>query len=299
MPAAKTEIPVRALATVRGQFGDGPAGRRRTIPRAVAGEVERLTGARSRRCEIDRCENDALIAESAVRIRDRAHRHTEGAKNAEQAGSGIGRHAAREQPGIVGVEQGAQVIAATSQLIRKIVERFVHHDRASQQSAERSVVEFLPQRTGGGVGELQLRRVEVETQCPRRKVGAAHGAQRELASAEATTRDVIRCRHERTLHTRIARQVGATEILPVQRAVVLIRSEAEHREARRIAVGTGHQRHAWQRCCQGGEIACLTGRHVAVVDGALAAADVRRAIVTCGSRAIADDTHFVELLHRP
>src|SRR5205085_5511342 len=127
-------VPAGPVAAVRGQL----AGKRRCgrllIPAAIVGQVQRLSGGRRLRCKIEAAEDRSLLAQSAARESPCDSWNSELLKNPEQSRHGIGRDPRCLESDCIGIEKRAQIVSASSELIREVVKRRVLFDRASQQA---------------------------------------------------------------------------------------------------------------------------------------------------------------------
>ena len=237
---------VRAVAAVRGKFGgERLADWRLPVPVAVEGQIEGLATARARRREVHAAEQGTLIAEPIVRnAAGNGGRYVGELRNGEQPRHRVCRDAGRLQADGIGIDERLEIIGATSELVRHVVERLVHHDGTRHGAAERQIAVLLSERTRRAVRPLELGRIDVEAGAAANEVRSRSGLDVELPAAESTTAHIVRRGNERGSDGRIARNVGAAEVLAVERRRVLICGEAEHREAGRIAVGAGHGRDA-------------------------------------------------------
>jgi hypothetical protein len=83
----------------------------------------------------------------------------------------------------------------------------------------------------------------------------------------------------------------------VERRVVLVRRQAKHGEAGRVAVGVGDRRDAGDRRGHGVQVALLAGSHRVVLDRLLGAAEVGLRLVPVDARTRGDGARRVEQRH--
>jgi hypothetical protein len=141
--ALHAAVVIAAFTAVRGELGGRDAGRILPTPRAIEREVERLTGGRRRRCEVDRAEETCLIAEARAGNAGDGGRNVRMVEDTEETGDRVAGESGSLQSKRVSIEQTVKILGAASRLIRDGEEGLVGLDRSGQQSADGQIAILL------------------------------------------------------------------------------------------------------------------------------------------------------------
>ena len=152
-------IPVRPLATMRGQFGGAHLGERReTAPLSLREQVERLPRLRPGRREVDHAGQAPVVGKPLPRHRTHGERDLLRPQDAEQSRHRVGRETGGREAERVGVEQRVQRVRPLPELVRHIVKRLVDGDRTGSLAAQRQVRVLVADRARRRARDLQRAR---------------------------------------------------------------------------------------------------------------------------------------------
>src|SRR5204863_7874037 len=117
---------------------------------------------------------------------------------------------------------------------------------------------------------------------------------RQMSTAKPAARDIVRRCRKRSRHAGMAREIRAAKAHAVERRVVLISTEAKHRETVWIAVLTWYELHTGKRRRHCREIAEIGRRQRGVRHRTLGTTDVRLGVIAGDLLTRRGDLHGLE-----